>query len=161
VSNSWLLSLSPGPEKSQVDVQFDGATPVCKLSSTTTSQEKDISSEKVTTSSIQAQGQYSWQVAELTSVSSQHCDVYIEPQPTKADSFSRLHADRSQGFEACPARNMMPGSLMQESANYIVEAADHVGQAQLHEAQGDYDAEFAFYKTGIACLLGGVQGMIL
>jgi hypothetical protein len=161
VSNSWLLSLSPGPEKSQSDIHIDGATPQHKLSPTTISQENDIYSGKATPSSSQEQGQYSWQVAEPKSISSLQHDVCIEPDPTETESFSRLRAGRNQGFEAGQTPAVMPGNVTQEPANYIVEAANHVGQAQLHEAQGDYDAAFAFYKTGIACLLGGVQGMIL
>jgi hypothetical protein len=159
VSNSWLLSLSPGSEKSQIDIHIDGATPQHKLSPTAISQEHGISSGKVTPSSKQEQGQYSWQVAEPKPISSLQHDVYVEPHLTETESFSRLRAGRNQGFEACPTPPMMPGSVVQEPASYIVEAANHVGQAQLHEAQGDYDAAFAFYKTGIACLLGGVQGM--
>jgi hypothetical protein len=161
VSNSWLLSLSPGLEKSQIDIHVDGATPQHKLSPTTISQENGISSGKVTHSSSQEQGQYSWQVPEPKSISSLQHDAYTEPHPAQTESFSRLYAGRNQGFEAFPTPPMMPGNVMQEPANYIVEAANHVGQAQLHEARGDYDAAFAFYKTGIACLLGGVQGMIL
>jgi hypothetical protein len=157
VSNSWLLSLSPGPEKPEVDVHIAGATPQHKLSPTTISQENSISSEEVTASSSQEQRKYSWQVAEPKSVSSLQCDVSIEPHRTETES----HAGGKQGIEACPTSTMMPGNLMQEPASYIVEAANHVGQAQLHESQGDYDAAFAFYKTGIACLLGGVQGMSL
>lgn len=52
--------------------------------------------------------------------------------------------------------NLNPG----EEVNYIFEAAYHVGQAQEHEVNGNFDAAFAFYKTGIACLLSGVQGMV-
>ena len=47
------------------------------------------------------------------------------------------------------------------SAEYIVEAANHVGQAEQHETKGDFESAFAFYKTGIACLLSGVQGNLL
>jgi hypothetical protein len=147
VSNSWLLSLSPGPEESEVD----GSTLQHKLSLGT------ISSEKVATSSSQEQRKYSWRAAEPKSIPSLQRDVYIEPHCPETES----HAGRNQGIEACPTATMMPGNLMQEPATYIVEAASHVGRAQLHEAQGDYDAAFAFYKTGIACLLGGVQGMTL
>jgi hypothetical protein len=150
VSNSWLLSLSPDPEKSEADIHIAGATPQHKLSPTTISQENSISSEE-------EQRKYSWQAAEPKSISSLQRDVSIEPHHTKTES----HAGRNQGIEACPTPTMMSGNLMQEPASYVVEAANHVGQAQLHEAQGDYDAAFAFYKTGIACLLGGVQGMIL
>lgn len=161
MSNSWLLSLSPGPEKSQSDIHIDGATPKDKLSPTAVSQENGISLGKATSSYSQEQGQYSWQVAEPKSISSLQHDVYIDPHPTETESFSRLCAGRNQGYEAGQTPAVMPGNVTQEPANYIVEAANHVGQAQLHQAQGDYDAAFAFYKTGIACLLGGVQGMIL
>lgn len=154
MSNSWLLSLSPGPEKSQSDIHIDGAAPQHKLSPTTISQGNGISNS-------QEQGRYSWQEAEPKSVFSLQHDVYIDPHPTETESFSRLCAGRNQGFEASQTSAVMPGNVTQEPANYIVEAAHHVGQAQLHQAQGDYDAAFAFYKTGIACLLGGVQGMIL
>ncbi|PNF33390.1 hypothetical protein B7P43_G04157 [Cryptotermes secundus] len=158
VSNSWLLSLSPGPEKSQSDIHNDGATPQHKLSPTTVSQENGISLGKATSSNSQEQGPYSWQVPEPKSISSLQHDVYVDPHPTETESFSRLCAGRNQGFEAGQMQAVMPGNVTQEPASYIVEAANHVGQAQLHQAQGDYDAAFAFYKTGIACLLGGVQG---
>jgi hypothetical protein len=161
VSNSWLLSLSPGPEKSQSDIHIDGATTQHKLSPTEISQENGISSGKATLSGSQEQGQYSWQVAEPKSISGVQHDVYMEPHHTETESSSRLHAGRNEGFEAGQTPVVMPGSVTQEPASYIMEAANHVGQAQLHEAQGDYDAAFAFYKTGIACLLGGVQGTIL
>ncbi|KAJ9600594.1 hypothetical protein L9F63_026268, partial [Diploptera punctata] len=45
-----------------------------------------------------------------------------------------------------------------DSAAYIIEATRHVEQAQQYEMKGDFESAFAFYKTGIACLLSGVQG---
>jgi hypothetical protein len=160
VSNSWLLSLLPGPENSQVDGTVEGVTPQQRLASTI-SQEKSICSGEAIHSSSQEQGQYSWQLPDKKSISNPQHDIYIKSHSTQREAFPRPHEARDEGFEACPIISMIPGSITQEPANYIVEAANHVGQAQLHEAKGDYDAAFAFYKTGIACLLGGVQGMVL
>jgi hypothetical protein len=159
VSNSWLLSLSPGPENSQTDISVDGATPQQKLSPTI-SQEKSIPSGEATDSSSKEQRRYPWQLPEQKSVSNLQHDVYIKPYSTQIESSSPCAA-RDQAFEAYLTPPMTPGSVTQEPASYIVEAANHVEQAQLHEAKGKYDAAFAFYKTGIACLLGGVQGMVL
>ncbi|XP_063222280.1 ribosomal protein S6 kinase delta-1 [Bacillus rossius redtenbacheri] len=49
-----------------------------------------------------------------------------------------------------------PGPGRQD-VNYVFEAAYHVGRAQQYEASEDYEAAFAFYKAGVACLLSGVQ----
>nr|CAD7407343.1 unnamed protein product [Timema poppensis] len=43
------------------------------------------------------------------------------------------------------------------NVNYIFEAAYHVSQAHQYEANEEFEAAFAFYKAGIACLLSGVQ----
>lgn len=160
MSNSWLLSLTPGPENSQADISVDGATPQQKLSFTI-SQEKGISSEEATHSSSKEQRQYPWQVPEQKSVSSLENDVCIKPYSAQIELFSSPHAARVQGFEAYLTPPVMPGNVTQEPVIYIVEAANHMEQAQLHEAKGEYDAAFAFYKTGIACLLSGGQGMVL
>jgi hypothetical protein len=111
---------------------------------------------EATHSSSQEKGQYSWQLPESKPSSKLWHDVYLKRHSPQTDLSSRSLAARNQGFEACPA----PGSVSQERADYVVEAATYVEQAQLCEAKGDYDASFAFYKTGIACLLGGVQGIV-
>jgi hypothetical protein len=155
VSNSWLLSLSPCPENSQSGICIDGGTHQQKLSPTI-SQGKSISSGEATHSSSQEKGQYSWQLPESKSNSNVRRDVYLKSHLIQTELSLRSLAARNQGFEACPS----PGSVSQEHADYVVEAANYVEQAQLCEAKGDYDASFALYKTGIACLLGGVQGMV-
>lgn len=158
MSNSWLLSLSPGPENSQTDISIDGATPQQKLSPTI-SEEKSIPSGEATNSNSNEQRQYPWQLPEQKSVSSPQHDTYIKSYSSQIESRSPCAA--REDFEAYLTSPGTPGNVTQEPAGYIIEAANHVGQAQLHEAKGEYDAAFAFYKTGIACLLGGVQGMVL
>ncbi|XP_049812537.1 ribosomal protein S6 kinase delta-1 [Schistocerca nitens] len=49
------------------------------------------------------------------------------------------------------------GTTSGQEAGYIFEAAHHVTLAQQQEANGNYEAAFTCYKTGIACLLNGVQ----
>jgi hypothetical protein len=159
VSNSWLLSLSPGPENSQTDISVDGPTPQQKLLPTIF-QEKGVPSGEAAHCSSKEQSQYPWQLPEQKSDYSPQCDIYIKPYTTQTESSSPCAA-RDQVFEAYLTPPMTPGSVTQKPTNYIIEATNHVGQAQLHEAKGEYDAAFALYKTGIACLLGGVQGMVL
>lgn len=155
MTNSWLLSLSPRPENSQSGICIDGGTHQQKLSPTS-SEGKNVSSGEATHSSNQDKGQYSSQLRESKSSSNLWHDVYLKPRSTQTELSLRSLAAKNQGFEACPAT----GSVSQEHADYVVEAANYVEQAQLCEAKGDYDTSFAFYKTAIACLLGGVQGMV-
>lgn len=82
--------------------------------------------------------------------------MYLKPRLTQTELSLRLLGAKNQDFEAC----LVPGSVSQDRADYVVEAANYVEQAQLCEAKGDYDTSFAFYKTAIAYLLGGVQGMV-
>ena len=154
MSNSWLLSLTPGQENSQSGMCVDGGTHQQK-SLPTVSQETFISSGESTHSGSQEKGEYSQQLSESKCISSLQHGAYLKPHLTQTELSSRSLAVRGQSFAACPTR----GSVRQEHANYVVEAANYVEQAQLCEAKGDYDASFALYKTGIACLLGGVQGM--
>lgn len=49
------------------------------------------------------------------------------------------------------------GTTSGQEAGYIFEAAHHVTLAQQQEANGNHEAAFTCYKTGIACLLNGVQ----
>jgi len=155
VTNSWLLSLSPCPENFQSGICIDGGTHQQKLSPTI-SEGKNVSSGEATHSSNQDKGQYSLQFPESKSNSNLRDDVYLKPRLTQTELSSRSLTAKNQGFEACLA----PGSVSQERADYVVEAANFVEQAQLCEAKGDYDTSFAFYKTAIAYLLGGVQGMV-
>jgi hypothetical protein len=155
VTKSWLLSLSPCPENSQSGICVDGGTHQQKLSPTI-SEGKNVASGEATHYSKQDKGQYSSLLPESKSSSSLQHDVYLKPRSTQTELSWRSLTARNQGVEACPA----PGSVSQEHADYIAEAANCVEHAQLCEAKGDYDTSFALYKTGIACLLGGVQGMV-
>ncbi|XP_069689420.1 ribosomal protein S6 kinase delta-1 isoform X2 [Periplaneta americana] len=129
VNNSWLLSLSTDLGNSAPDLAVNQVA-------TQQSVANIISEEKRT---ITVESTHS--VASLEQA--QHCLMKLPMTPTS-------HTDYS--IEANPAL-----SLMQEPSSYIVRAANHVSQAQLHEAKGEYHIAFAFYKTGIACLLNGVQ----
>jgi hypothetical protein len=155
VTSSWLLSLSPHPENSQYGICIDGGTHQQNLSPTI-SEGKNVSSRGATHSSDQDKGQYSSQLPESKSSSNLRHDVYLKPRSTETELSLGSLAAKNQGFEACPA----PDSVNQEHADYVVQAANYVEQAQLCEAKGDYDTSFAFYKTAIAYLLGGVQGMV-
>ena len=155
MTSSWLLSLAPHPENSQFGFCVDGRTHQRKLSSTI-SEGKNISSGEATHSSNQEKGQYSSHLPEPKSNSNLQHDVYQKPHSVRTESSLRSTAASNQGFEACP----VPGSVSQEHADYVVEAANYVEKAQLCEAKGDYDTSFALYKTGIAYLLGGVHGMV-
>jgi hypothetical protein len=155
VTNSWLLSLSSCPENSQSGICVDGGTHQQKLSPTI-SEGKNVASGEATRYSYQDKGQYCSLLPESKSSSNLQHDVYLKPRSAQTELPLRSLTARNQGFEACAA----PGSVSQDHADYIVEADNYVEQAQLCEAKGDYDTSFALFKTGIACLLGGVQGMV-
>lgn len=155
MTNSWLLSLSPCPENSQSGICIDGGTHQQKLSPTI-SEGKNVSSGEATHSSNQDKGQYSLQLPESKSSSNLRHDVYLKPRSAQTELSLRSLAAKNQGYEASPA----PCSVSQERADYVAEAANYVEQAQLCESKGDYDTSFALYKTAIAYLLGGVQGML-
>jgi len=147
--------LSPHQENSQSGICIDGGTHQQNLSATI-SEGKNVSSGEAAHSSNQDKGQYSSHLPDSKSNSNLRHDVYLKPCSTQTEFSLRSLAAKNQGFEECSA----PGSVSQEHANYVVEAANYVEQAQLCEAKGDYDTSFAFYKTAIAYLLGGVQGMV-